>query len=167
MKKLIILKSIIDFIWFVTCIPLIPIILFLMVYQFIDANAVLSFISTEGLTRLLIPAHLIVTAICILVLIGIYSFYLFRKTIRYFQKRIPFHAFVSATYYRIGRLLIFIGVVGSILMFTVKLLYESKLVFNLGLTPYLFAICLGLFFMVLSETFKVARVAQDENNLTI
>ena len=28
-------------------------------------------------------------------------------------------------------------------------------------------ICLGLFFMVLSEVFKVAKRAKEENNLTI
>ena len=38
---------------------------------------------------------------------------------------------------------------------------------NLGLTPYLILICLGLFFMVLSEVFKVAKHAKEENELTV
>lgn len=167
MKKLIILKSIVDFIWIVTCIPLILLVLFLMVYQFIDTDIISSLTSSNSMTNSLIPLHIIIIVFGVIVLLLIYSLYLFRKTIRYFQKQNPFDVFVSTTYNTIGKTLILSGFVGSILSVTHKFIYKSKLVFNLGLSPYLLIICLGLFFMLLSETFKVAKKAKDENDLTI
>jgi hypothetical protein len=102
-----------------------------------------------------------------LVLISIYSLYLFRKTLRYFQQRKPFDSYVIKTYNKIGNLLLFSGIVGSILNFIFLLVFKGKFMINIGLSPYLFVICLGLFFMVLSETFKIAKTAKEENELTI
>jgi magnesium-transporting ATPase (P-type) len=102
-----------------------------------------------------------------LVLISIYCFYLFRKTLRYFQQRKPFDSYVIITYNKIGNLLLFSGIVGSILNFIFLLVFKGKFMINIGLSPYLFVICLGLFFMVLSETFKIAKTAKEENELTI
>ena len=38
MKKLTILKSLVDFLWFITCIPLIPLSLFFGVYMFFNED---------------------------------------------------------------------------------------------------------------------------------
>jgi hypothetical protein len=59
------------------------------------------------------------------------------------------------------------GISSSILFFVFRLFSDSKFQMSLGLTPYIFVICLGLFFMILSEVFMVAKHAKDENELTI
>ena len=45
--------------------------------------------------------------------------------------------------------------------------YQQKVSLELGLNQHIIIICLGLFFMVLSEIFKIAKNAKQENDLTI
>lgn len=68
---------------------------------------------------------------------------------------------------KIGILLVASGIVASVLFFVFKLFIENKFEISLGLSPYLLLVCLGLFFMVLSEVFKIAKEAKEENQLTI
>jgi len=168
MRKLVILKSLIDFLWIITCIPLIPIMLFFSVYMFFNDNILKIFnVLEEGVIITPWSLKVLVLLVMSLVLISIYCFYLFRKTLRYFQQRKPFDSYVIKTYNKIGNLLLFSGIVGSILNFIFLLVFKGKFMINIGLSPYLFVICLGLFFMVLSETFKIAKTAKEENELTI
>jgi membrane protease YdiL (CAAX protease family) len=97
----------------------------------------------------------------------IYSFFLFRKTLRYFQKVKPFDQKVIRYFNTIGMLLSISGLTASVLTFLSRLVFKNSIEINLGITPYLFLICLGLFFMVLSEVFKVAKHAKEENELTV
>jgi uncharacterized membrane protein len=99
--------------------------------------------------------------------LGIYCFYIFRKTLRYFQQVKPFHMQVIQNFYKIGWLLSVIGITGGIVFFIGYIFLKHQIKVNLGFSPYLTLICLGLFFMVLSELFKVAKTAKDENELTI
>jgi Na+-driven multidrug efflux pump len=99
--------------------------------------------------------------------LGMYCFYLFRKTLRYFQQVKPFDKDVIANFYKIGWLLSIVGSIGSIGFFLGHILLQHQIKLNLGFSPYLTIICLGLFFMVLSELFKVAKKAKEENELTI
>lgn len=169
MRKLIILKSLIDFIWIVVCIPLIPLLLFFTVYMFIDAS-VLNIVYMKLNTipeKANIYTQLFALLIIAVVYIEIYSFYLFRKTLRYFQKVQPFHQQVILNFNRVGKLLVFSGIVGIVIVFANQLVLQHKSFFGFGLSPYLVALCLGLFFMVLSEVFKVAKHAKEENELTV
>lgn len=168
MKKLYILKTLVDFIWYVTCIPLIPLALFFGVYMFFNDDALKIFnVLDEGIIVTPWYLKIIFLLIVIVLFISIYSFYLFRKTLRYFQKKTPFDDFVINNYKKIGNLLTISGVSASIISFSFHLLLKSELKLNFGLSSYLFIICLGLFFLVLSETFKIAKTAKQENDLTI
>ncbi|WP_052158301.1 DUF2975 domain-containing protein [Lacinutrix jangbogonensis] len=168
MRKLNILKSLVDFIWYITCLPLIPLILFFAVYMFFDADVLKVFnVLDQGI--IITPWYLkvVLLLIAILLFVLIYSFFLFRSTLRYFQNSNPFDYFVIINYKKIGNLLMVSGISGTIISFSFHLFLKGSLQFNLGLSPYLFTICLGLFFMVLSEIFKVAKTAKQENDLTI
>jgi len=159
----------IDFIWIVTCIPLIFILLFVSVFVFIDptiSGIVLNMDESEILNSGA-SVQITMLVLTVVVLIGIYCFYLFRKTLRYFQQAKPFHNYVIVTYRKMGNLLVITGVLATILFFLIKLVFKGKLEIHLGMSPYLFIVCLGLFFMVLSEVFLIAKVAKVENNLTI
>lgn len=169
MRKLIILKSLIDFVWIVTCIPAILILGFFTVYMFVEPVS-LDFlfdkvdVDSEAPKLTIQILGLLLVAISF---IGIYCLYIFRKTLRYFQQGKPFHIDVINNFNRIGRLLTAVGVGGTLLFFVIHLILKNQLTLNLGLSPYLLLICLGLFFMVLSEVFKVAKHAKQENDLTI
>lgn len=169
MRKLIILKSLIDFIWFVTCIPMVLILLFFAVYMFVNPESLsLIFETNDNLAEL--PPIVIQIFGLLFIALGfctIYCVYVFRKTLRYFQKVKPFHDAVIANFYKIGNLLTGIGIGSSVLFFLMRVVFENKFKIHLGLSPYLILICLGLFFMVLSEVFKVAKHAKEENELTV
>ncbi|GGW55847.1 hypothetical protein DFQ11_101540 [Winogradskyella epiphytica] len=169
MRKLVVLKSVVDFIWIVTCIPAIPLLLFFTVFIFINPDAldILFDIDYSILKTPIITVQVFALLSVILAFISIYCFYLFRKTLRYFQKVKPFHDQVIQNFYKIGYLLSGVGVTASVLFVVAQLLFKGQFKIHLGITPSLMLICLGLFFMVLSEVFKVAKNAKQENDLTI
>ncbi|WP_179374876.1 DUF2975 domain-containing protein [Winogradskyella wichelsiae] len=169
MRKLIILKSLIDFVWIVTCIPALLLLAFFAVYMFIEPESLNMILDTDtsNIETSLMAAQLFGLVFIALAFITIYCVYLFRKTLRYFQKVKPFHMDVIVNFYKIGYLLTSVGIASSVLVFVGQLVFKSQLKINLGLSPYVMLICLGLFFMVLSEVFKVAKYAKEENNLTI
>lgn len=169
MRKLTILKSLIDFVWIFTCIPAILILLFLAVYMFIERVSLnLIFDSEESIVETSVLAVQIFGLLFVIVgFVTIYCVYLFRKTLRYFQKVKPFHIDVIENFYKIGYLLSGIGIASSVLFFLAQLFFKNEFKIHLGLSPYIMLISLGFFFMVLSEVFKVAKDAKEENELTV
>lgn len=169
MRKLTILKSLIDFVWIVTCIPAILLLLFFTVYMFIEPEVLKMVFETEDILLQTSTATVQVLGLLYIIVcfVSIYCVYLFRKTISYFQKVQPFHTYVIDNYYKIGYLLIGIGISFSVLYFLAQLFLTKEFKIHIGWSPYLMLICLGLFFMVLSEVFKVAKHSKEENNLTI
>jgi hypothetical protein len=169
MKKLIILKSLIDFIWIIICIPSLLLLVFCAIYIFVEPESLnLVFdIDIDKQNTSAIAVQIFGLLFIVLAFGTIYCVYLFRKTLRYFQKVKPFHSDVINNFYRLGYLLSGIGLLSSILLFVAHLFFKSEFKINLGLSPYIMLICLGLFFMVLSEVFKVAKRAKEENELTI
>ena len=65
MKKLYILKSLVDFVWYVTCIPLIPLTLFFAVYMFFDKEIIQLFFKLE--------LHLGISPYLSLICLGLFS----------------------------------------------------------------------------------------------
>ena len=169
MKKLQILKSLVDFIWVVSCIPLIPLLLVLVVLFFMDADilTITPWVEGELDSGSILYGRLYVLGMVILVYVCIYCFYLFRKTLRFFQKAKPFDNTVIYSYNQIGKWLSVSGTIGAIGSFLALAVLKNTIKLNLGITPFLALICLGLFFMVLSEIFKVAKHAKEENELTV
>jgi hypothetical protein len=48
-----------------------------------------------------------------------------------------------------------------------KIYFEQKISLEFGLNQHIVIICLGLFFIILSEIFQIAKTAKQENDLTI
>jgi hypothetical protein len=167
MRKLSILKSLVDFIWLVTCIPGALLLIFFAAYIFIEPESLNLVFDIDEQDTSAIAVQIFGLLFIVLAFGTIYCVYLFRKTLRYFQKVKPFHSDVINNFYRLGYLLSGIGLLSSILLFVAHLFFKSEFKINLGLSPYIMLICLGLFFMVLSEVFKVAKRAKEENELTI
>jgi hypothetical protein len=169
MRKLTILKSLVDFIWIITCIPLIPILLFFAVYIFINDEAISLFINSGdgAMDFSSVWTKVFLISLFVLIYVVIYCVYLFRKTLRTFQQRKPFSITVIDNFNTIGKLLVISGISFSLLVFIYNLIFEGKFKISLGVTSYLGIVCLGLFFLVLSEVFKIAKTAKEENELTV
>ncbi|WOD44699.1 DUF2975 domain-containing protein [Hwangdonia lutea] len=114
-----------------------------------------------------------------LYLILIYCLFLFRKVILLIIDLNFFHNNVIALFSKIGKLLIVFGVVEILISF-IPISYTYLTVKGSSFTHHneffkgfsfssTFFLCLaiGLFFMVLSELFKVAKEIKQENELTI
>ncbi|MGR7812960.1 DUF2975 domain-containing protein [Lacinutrix undariae] len=168
MRKLSILKALIDFIWFVNCLPFLLFMLIITVIVFFDVEAIEIFDSIE-IDSSMSPWFIKLFMVCIDILCGVavYCFYLFRKTLTCFRRRKPFDDLVIDNYNKIGKLLFGLGIVCAVLFFCINLFFKNRFTINLGVTPYLLMSCLGLFFMVLSEAFKIAKTAKEENELTV
>ncbi|WP_179334166.1 DUF2975 domain-containing protein [Winogradskyella costae] len=169
MKNLTILKGLADYIWILTCIPILIFLPIGYIYGFFDSDAYnILFEAGESNVNYSNPfVHFILLLFMVLTFVSIYCFYLFRKTLDFFLKAEPFHEEVIVNFYKIGRFLVIIGILGSVFLFLVRMIVKNQLKLNLGLSPYIIILCLGLFFMVLSEVFKVAKKAKEENELTV
>jgi len=100
-------------------------------------------------------------------LISIYCLYLFRKILSHLKNLELFHDYVITKMNTIGNLLTLIAILNAIPLFIYKQDYENKINLDFGMNPIIVAICLGLFFMILSEIFKIAKNAKEENELTV
>ena len=92
--------------------------------------------------------------------------YFFRKVLNHFIRVKIFEAAVITSFQRAGNLLTLSGFI-SLAVSIISNMYRQKLTLELGLNQHLIIICLGLFFLILSEIFKIAKYAKQENDLTI
>ncbi|TYB78879.1 DUF2975 domain-containing protein [Bizionia myxarmorum] len=168
MRKLIILNTIIDFIWILSCIPILILGFGFIIYMFFNPE-ILEIWQTNGFDS---NAPIWIKQFATVIFYGIacgliFAVFLFRKTLCYFRRKKPFDSYVIESYNTIGKILIGLSLFSMVFMFMMQLVFNSKLVIDLGVSPYLLLLSLGLFFMVLSESFKIAKHAKNDSELTI
>lgn len=171
MRKLNILKAIVDFFFFISIIPSIfgmPIIIMLAVMpervpiKFSD-NSISGNLS---LTEMII----IILIIYIGYLFQVYAAYLFRKTLELFRKRIIFDEKVIKLLDQTGKAILigyFIILVPVLYLYLMDGTSGLNFEFNFSFNSSFIIIGLGLFFMVLSEVFLIATNMKKENDLTV
>ena len=168
MKKTQILKSIVDLIWIVTAPIGVPLILvgipFILFYD--STNLEMKIIGVELLVQSTFSKTLATLSLLNFLLI-IYRLHLFRKSLRYFLNTKVFDVFVINSFRKIGNILTISGVVSTLLSIASSLYFDQKLTMEFGLNSNLILIALGLFFMILSDAFNIAKSAKQENDLTI
>ena len=168
MRKLNILRLIVDFLWIITMLS-IPLILFLFGYIFFSENLGDLNIKINGLaieeTNILTKLLLLVQLLAYLLLI--YGIYLFKKSLRCFQQLKMFDKIVINNFNRIGYILVISSFLIEVPKFIYRFYYEKKVGFEIGFSPFILMLCLGIFFMVLSTTFKISKMLKAENELTI
>jgi hypothetical protein len=167
MRKLSILKAIVDLLW-IFSMPVILVILgFSIAIFFIDLGALniemnsVNFNDNNMLTKVLF----VVSSINYLLIIA--ALYFFRKVLNYFIRVKIFEETVIKSFQKIGNLLIISGFISLLISILGKIYFEQKITLEFGLNQHLVIICLGLFFLILSEVFKIAKSAKQENDLTI
>ncbi|NQX76453.1 DUF2975 domain-containing protein [Gilvibacter sp.] len=166
MKRLNLLKTIVDIIWYLS-IPALLIFLGFVIYMSWTDQP---FTSTLYGGMIDLNGFQLVVGLCLSFItygLFIYSLYLFRKVLLEFKKLQLFNQVVIGHLLRIGKLVITAG----ILMFITKFLinYWSFKKITVSLTPNDLLIYggIGAFFLVLSEVFDRARLLKEENELTV
>lgn len=170
MKKLNILKTILDFFWWSALLFLTGLILFLPFYLFKSEMNIAVKIKGQEISSQTIFSKLIVFVNVIGSLLFLYSIYLLRKVVVLFQKREVFNDEVIRLFNLIGKLIVISSIIGSFSIFLYNTIERNHLGLSLDFGSYdsfLISVSLGLFFMVISEVFKVAKTMKEENDLTV
>jgi uncharacterized integral membrane protein len=170
MKKLQFLKTVLDFFWFFSLLGGIGMLIFSTFYLF-DSNIDIPIkIQGQQITANDFPSKLIIFANIITGILFLYSIYLLRKVVGHFQKREIFNLDVIKYFNLIGKLIILSSLINNLTELIFDLLKQDYISLSLNFGSYdsfLVSISLGLFFMVISEIFKIAKNMKEENELTI
>lgn len=99
----------------------------------------------------------------------VYAIYLFKKIINLFIKRKIFDHQVILNLSRIGKIFIMVTLItnGLEFIFKVTTTQKAEIMISSGFDSFLFTIALGLFFIIMSEVFKISKKLKEENELTI
>lgn len=160
MKKLNLLKTILDFFWFFALFFLGGLILFLPFYLFDSEMDIAVKIKGQEISSQTIFSKAIVVVNIVSSLLFLYSIYLLRKVVVLFQKRDIFNGEVVLHFNLIGNLIVISSIISSFSIFLYNTMERNHLGLSLDFGSYdsfLISVSLGLFFMVISEVFKVAK----------
>ena len=168
MKKLNILKAIVDLIW-IFSMPIIPIVILLVPALFFYDNLSDLNIKINGIELITndIFSKILMSISVLLYLLIIYCIYLFKKVLLFFIRTKIFDLIVIQSFSKIGNILTLTGIIYFLISIVSKVYIEQKITLEVGLNANLLLICLGLFFIILSEIFKIAQNTKQENDLTI
>ena len=170
MRKLNILKTILDIFWWSALIFLTGLILFLPFYLFDSEMDITVKIKGQEIESQTVFSKVIVFVNVIGSLLFLYSIYLLRKVVNLFKKREVFNDEVVRLFNLIGKLIVASSIIGSFSIFMYNMIERNHLGLSLDFGSYdsfLISVSLGLFFMVISEVFKIAKNMKEENDLTI
>ncbi|PZW43962.1 Protein of unknown function (DUF2975) [Mesonia algae] len=171
MKTLSILRKLISFIYglFMTVSILVILAIFYMSIFGNGFSEDFTFNNYEVTNK--IQIKFILSVYAIIVSTYIYTLFLFKKLVYDFS---PTNIFTSLQIFylnRIGKLIIGITITEITVDFLLKIFYNNRIEASIktsGLFEnYFFIIAVGLFFIFLSEIFKIAKHHKQENELTV
>lgn len=170
MRKLNILKTLLDIFWWSTLIFLFGLFLFLPFYFFDPEMDIAVKIKGQEISSQSIFSKAIVFLNIIASLLFSYSIYLLRKVVVLFQKRTIFNYEVVRLFNLIGKLIVASSIISSFSLLVFHRVQGKFPGLQLDFGSYdsfLISVSLGLFFMIISEVFKIANAIKEENELTI
>ena len=167
MKKINILKWIIDLLW-IFSMPLVLIIIGVSFATFfVDLSDLNIELNTNNINQNDLFSKILFVVSSLNYLLLIVALYFFRKVLTNFVRLRVFEEVVISSFKKTGNLITFSGFISLIISIIGKIYFEQKVSLEFGLNQHLVLICLGLFFLVLSEIFKIAKNTKQENDLTI
>ena len=167
MRKLYVLKSIVDLLWILSTITALVLVALLVGVWFIDFSALdikvssLNLIDNSFYSRI----SLCIIILCYLSLIA--ALFYFRKVLEQFVRVRIFDEKVISYFTISGNLLLFSGLIAATTTFIYKLTITSKVSLEFGFNENIIVVCMGLFFLVLAQIFTIAKKNKEENELTI
>lgn len=99
----------------------------------------------------------------------IYALHLFKKTLELFEKKKIFHEDVVKYFDQTGKAILIGYAICAVAVFFYNTLVQNSIELDIafGFNSSLFIIGLGLFFLVLSDVFLMAKNIKEENDLTV
>ena len=170
MRKLNILKTVLDFFYVFTLIGVIGIVIFVPFYLFSSEMTIPIKIKGQEFTSTSVFSKIIVLINVISGLLFFYSIYLLRKVVGKFQKREIFNTEVVQLFHLIGKLIVASSIMSSGSIFIYNMIEKNHLGLSIDFGSYdsfLISLSIGLFFMVISEVFKIAMTIKEENEQII
>lgn len=171
MRKLYILKALIDLLWFFSVIVIVAMAIFLPFLFFSsDPIEIPIKIGTTKVEAMDLPTKLMLLGLVSAYCFFVYGLFLFRKVLVLFSRRQIFDRNVIFLLNKIGKFFLIASLVAVIVDFTANLYIKNTVEFGIEggfFDSFLFTASLGLFFMVLSEVFAVGKNIKEENELTI
>lgn len=170
MKKLHLLKTLVDLFWFFAILASLALIIFVPLFLFDDEIYDLPMkINGEKLIVMDLTTKLILLGYVFAYGFFMYAIFLFRKVLNHFSKREIFNENVILLFDKIGKLLLASTIISFVVYVAYQSYVENKVNFGIevGTDSFLLAASLGLFFMVLSEVFAIGKNIKEENELTI
>ena len=169
MRKLSILKALLDLFYFfaILSIVFITVLGAMMLFGYSDIPVK---IKGQEITVTGWDSKMLLIVVFVSFLLFLYAIYLLRKVIHHFVKREIFYDPVIAYLNTIGLCLIGATLLQNVSLFFYNLLHRNNIGVEFGVggfDSFLLSIGLGLFFMVLSEVFKIAKNLKEENELTV
>lgn len=167
MRKLQILKTIVDYIWIISLVCY-PLAVLFSGMVFLDKDPFDIKVTLIGNTVDLNMALGKIVLFIDLINFGVLlvALFYFRKLLTAFAKRLIFEDEIILLLHRIG-LFIIVGSILYLIADFVTMISQHELGIDIGFGPFLYLLALGLFFTVLSEVFTVAKRIKEENDLTI
>lgn len=168
MRKLNILKSLIDIFFVFSIIGGVALLITVPMLMFSGEAFPVNIKGREVLVDNAM-AKLLILAVMVSSFIFLYAIYLLRQTIGCFIKHEIFSAKVILNLKKIGICLIASSLLASVTLFFYNMLHHQHIGFSIdsGSDSLFLSLVLGLFFMVLSEVFKIANRIKEENDLTL
>ena len=167
MRKLNILKAIVDLLW-IFSMPVVLIIICLSIaIFFVDLGDLNIKINSLNFNNDTLFSKILFAISGLNYLLIIAALYFFRKIISYFKRVKIFEERIISSFQKTGNLLCLSGVISLSISIISRIYFEQKESLEFGLNQHIVIICLGLFFLILSEIFKIAKNTKQENELTI
>ena len=169
MRKLNILKACIDLAFYLSCLTVLAFLLFIPFVVFGQMDGIPINIQGRELIVDNWQAKVVLVFALLSSLFFVFGIYLLRKTIGFFIKKDLFNVEVIRNFNLIGICVVTSTLLMIIPSFLYTAFHRTKFGFKIdaGFDSPLLVISLGLFFMVLSEVFKIAKNLKEENDLTL
>ncbi len=169
MRKLKILKTIVDILWIISMPVLLILIVAIPAIFFIEDLSIFEIfhLKITSNPENIIYAKIFIIPILISYILVYICIYYFKKILEDFLIIKIFSENVIRYFSKIGKLLLYAGIILTISKFGFLLIAESKIEFEIFISPQTLCICFGLFCLVLSEIFKISNQIKQENELTI
>lgn len=167
MRKLNILKAIVDFIWIMSLL-FFPFMAFLSIsFILTDEMIDIPLKITNSEINLTSPFGKIALIISVLnFALLLVALFFFRKLMTNFKKRLIFEDDNQFLFDKIGNLVIISSVIYLVTDFLATS-SRAQATIHFGPGPFLYLLGLGIFFKILAEVFKIGKSMKEENELTI
>lgn len=172
MKKLNILKALTNYVWYISIILAIPVLILALLAIFNNDDWGVP-IKVNGVEVELIDwkSNLVLILLLASFYLLVAMLYYFRKVLALFSKKDFFNLEVAKNFNKMGLLIIISAFLNGTSDFANKMFSalngKKSLNFEIGDHPFLYLLALGMFCLVLGEVFETARSMKEENELTV